>query len=108
MNKQRRKALEAVSKAIGDARAIGESHMENFRQALIQAKEDLDDLHGEEQEYLSNLPDNMANSDAAERAQAAIDAISEAISSVEDAESKFTEITDACEEAVAHIDTAKE
>jgi len=68
MNKARRKALDEVISKIEEA------------------KELLENLQAEEEEYRDNMPENLQGSERYEAADAAVDALDEAISSIESAQ----------------------
>lgn len=76
MNEERRKSLMRALDLIEDARNI------------------VDEIKGEEEEAFENLPESMQSGDKGEKAQAAIEALSEAY--------------DALDNAIEHISTAKE
>jgi NifU-like protein involved in Fe-S cluster formation len=76
MNEERRKSLTRALDLIEDARNI------------------VDEIKGEEEEAFENLPESMQSGDKGEKAQAAIEALSEAY--------------DALDNAIEHISTAKE
>jgi hypothetical protein len=69
MNDARRKQIEEVLGRISEARA------------------DLETLKDEEQDYYDNMPESFQNGQNGEKAQAAIDALDEAINKLEDVES---------------------
>lgn len=65
MNKQRRKEIEAV------------------KDRLIGLQSDIEMLRDEEQEYKENMPESLQQGEKGDKAQAAIDALEEAIESCE-------------------------
>ena len=67
MNKERRKELQKLYDIIADA------------------KDNLDILRDEEEEYKENIPENLQGSQRYETAEAAVDAITFAVSSLEEA-----------------------
>lgn len=67
MNKVRRKTLQDLYDIIADA------------------KDNLDEVRGEEEEYKDNMPENLQGSERYERAEAAVSALESAISSLEEA-----------------------
>lgn len=76
MNKARRKALDEVISKIEEA------------------KELLEDLQAEEEEYRDNMPENLQGSERYEAADAAVDNMSSAV--------------DALDEAISSIESAQE
>lgn len=76
MNKARRKALDAVISKIEEA------------------KELLENLQAEEEEYRDNMPENLQGSERYEAADAAVDNMSSAV--------------DALDEAISSIESAQE
>ena len=76
MNKARRKALDEVISKIEDA------------------KELLENLQAEEEEYRDNMPENLQGSERYEAADAAVDNMSSAV--------------DALDEAISSIESAQE
>ena len=76
MNKARRKALDEVIPKIGEA------------------KELLENLQAEEEEYRDNMPENLQGSERYEAADAAVDNMSSAV--------------DALDEAISSIESAQE
>lgn len=67
MNKARRKVLQEIYNIISDA------------------KDDLEVVFDEEEEYKENIPENLQNSERYEKAEEATDNISLALSSLEEA-----------------------
>ncbi len=67
MNAERRKALEAVSAKLEDA------------------KSELETLREEEEGYYDNMPESLQSGEKGEKAQAAMDAMQEAVDSIESA-----------------------
>ena len=76
MNKARRKALDEVISKIEEA------------------KEPLENLQAEEEEYRDNMPENLQGSERYEAADAAVDNMSSAV--------------DALDEAISNIESAQE
>ena len=60
---------------------------------LSSAKEEAENLKGELQEWLDNMPENLQQSAKAEELQEAIDAIDSVISSIEEAESNCGDVS---------------
>lgn len=73
MNTERRKTLRAILARIETAREIVDGILS-----------DLQDVSAEENDYLDNMPDAFRDGEKGEKAQAAIDAIDEAISALGD------------------------
>ena len=86
MNKDRRKAIDEAIRQIELARA-----------ALDEAKSMIEDIRDEEQEFYDNMPESFQDGDKGQNAQTAIDALEEAISSIEefDADSVVGQLGDA-------------
>ncbi len=66
---------------------------------LSEIRDSIESVRDEEQDYLNNLPENMADGERAEKAQAAIDALDEALSSLDDSETNLGEINTNLESA---------
>ena len=76
MNKARRKAIADVI------------------DLLYRAKEDLDLLREEEEEYRDNMPENLQNSERYEKADNAVSEMEDAVSSLEDMAMRLEEAID--------------
>lgn len=76
MNKQRRKALEKIASVI-DA-----------------AKNELEEVMAEEEEYRDNIPENLQGSERYEIAEAACESLSDAIDLLDDAISSIENATE--------------
>ena len=68
--------------------------LEELYDTIYEAKDRLEMLHDEEEEYRDNIPENLQGSERYERAEEAVDALDSAMSSLE--------------EALNYIETAKE
>lgn len=68
--------------------------LEELYDIIYEAKDRLEMLHDEEEEYRDNIPENLQGSERYERAEEAVDALDSAVSSLE--------------EALNYIETAKE
>lgn len=68
--------------------------LEELYDIIYEAKDRLEMLHDEEEEYRDNIPENLQGSERYERAEEAVDALDSAMSSLE--------------EALNYIETAKE
>lgn len=68
--------------------------LEELYDIIFEAKDRLEMLHDEEEEYRDNIPENLQGSERYERAEEAVDALDSAMSSLE--------------EALNYIETAKE
>lgn len=90
MNKQRRKDLAKVLEYLAAA-----------NQPLADAITDLEGIRDEEQDAYDGMPEGLQSSERGEAAQAAIDAIGEALAAVEEMASQY-------DEAVSAIETASE
>ena len=73
MNAARRKAITEVQSDIQDALGVFEA-----------AKETIENLRDEEQEYLDNMPESFQNGEKGEAAQSAIDALTDAMESLDE------------------------
>lgn len=71
MNNERRKAIEKV------------------QEELQQLYSKLDDLRSDEQDAFDNLPESLQNGDRGEQMQAAIDAIENAMSQIDEARNEL-------------------
>lgn len=71
MNSARRKQLQALLDSIGPIRA------------------ELETIQSEEQDYYDAMPENMQEGEKGQKAEAAADALSEAVSALEEAESSI-------------------
>ena len=90
MNSNRRKEIDRIMERIDSLIAD-----------ISEIKDSIVAVCNEEQEALDNLPESMQEGERGERAQAAIDALEEALSGMEDAESGLGDIKD-------NLETAKE
>lgn len=90
MNSNRRKEIDRIMERIDSLMAD-----------LSDIKDSIEAVRDEENEYLENMPGNMIDGERGERAQAAIDALEEALSGMEDADSGLNDIKD-------NLETAKE
>ena len=52
---------------------------------IAEARDNLDAVYDEEEEYKNNIPENLQGSERYERAEAAVDALESAITSLEEA-----------------------
>lgn len=72
MNNERRKEIQQASELLRKAQEI-----------IDEAKGIIENAKGEEEDYYSNMPESFQGGDKGERAQAAIDALDNAISDIE-------------------------
>ena len=72
MNNERRKSIRAIM-----------SQMETLGSIIDSIRDELETLRDEESEYLDNMPEAFRDGERGERAQAAIDALEEVISTLE-------------------------
>lgn len=92
MNKERRKAIQDL---IDTAQALsetleGEGELrvtEEVRSDLSALADDIENIRDEEQDYYDNMPEGFQNGDKGQNAEAAVQALDEAIDRVRDAES---------------------
>jgi uncharacterized coiled-coil DUF342 family protein len=68
MNKQRRAALKEVA-----------VKLDTLRDAFSEIQEEIANIRDEEQEYYDNMPESLQDGDKGQTAQAAIDALEEAV-----------------------------
>lgn len=73
MNMDRRKQLDAISQILADAR------------------EQIEALRDEEQDYYDNMPEGIQSGEKGDTAEAAVSAMDDAISSIEEAEQSLTD-----------------
>ena len=59
--------------------------IQELYEIIKQAKDKLDAVRDEEEEYKDNIPENLQCSERYERAEAAVDALESAVSSLEEA-----------------------
>ena len=59
--------------------------MQELYDIISEAKDRLEMLHDEEEEYMENIPENLQSSERYEKAEAAVSALESAISSLEEA-----------------------
>ena len=88
MNNERRKEIDRLMERVN-----------SLLSDLSEIKDSIENVRDEEQEYLDNLPENMADGERAEKAQAAIDAIEEALSGLDDSEMSLEGINTSLETA---------
>ena len=90
MNSNRRKEIDRIMERIDSLIAD-----------LSDIKDSIGAVRDEEQEALDNLPESMQEGERGERAQAAIDALEEALNGMDEAECDINDIKD-------NLETAKE
>ena len=88
MNNERRKEIDRLMERVN-----------SLLSDLSEIKDSIENVRDEEQEYLDNLPENMVDGERAEKAQAAIDAIEEALGSLDDSETSLEGINTSLETA---------
>lgn len=88
MNKERRAKLSKL-----------QERMQELIEQANQLREDIDAVRDEEQEYFDNMPESLQNGEKGEKAQAAIDAMDEAVGYLD--ELTDSGATDKLEEAAA-------
>ena len=98
MNKQRRKALDAIREDItvlpfSDALA-----------ALDDCKAKLEELRDEEQDAFDNMPEGLQYSEKGEMAEAAVENLEMAMSEIEE----LTAITEKLDEVIGYIEEAQQ
>lgn len=108
MNKERRKQLADVRKAVADARSMIETTLENFSAVLVQAKSDLEAIKVDEEDSMERLPDAMRNGEKGQVMEQAIEHISLTVDKLEELDSALTQIKDDCDEVDSNLETAME
>ncbi|NUM72749.1 hypothetical protein HUU40_00165 [candidate division KSB1 bacterium] len=101
MNNQRRKE---IAKIISMVEAF-QQDFENLKEAVSEAKNQLETVLDEEREYLENMPESLHSSDRYYTAEAAISNMEEAFSEFENLENAFEFDS---ESVVEKLDTARE
>lgn len=101
MNKEARKALQGVINLL-------DSLDLDFTGDLETAKDDLQNLHDEEEAKFDNLTEGLQQSEMGQRIEAAKDALREAVDAVESALDALETMTDYIEEAKGAAETAQE
>lgn len=96
MNKDRRQRLEDLSWQLEEAFSTFVSTLEPLRAKL-------DDIRGEEADYIDNMPEGLQESEKGQAAQEALDNLDEALSSIDNAT-----MSSDIDEAVSFIDKAKD
>lgn len=64
---------------------VRRKELQELYDIISEAKDRLEMLHDEEEEYKDNMPENLQSSERYERAEAAADALDSAVSSLEEA-----------------------
>ena len=90
MNNERRKEIDRLMERVN-----------SLLSDLSEIRDSIESVCDEEQGYLDNLPENMADGERAEKSQAAIDALDEALNSLDVSEMYLGEIN-------TNLETAKE
>lgn len=88
MNKFRRKAVNEVMKKI-----------EELQSEMDEVLEGIEVLRDEEQEYLDNIPENLQGSERYELAEAAVDALTSAYDTFEEAKDQLDDVISSLEES---------
>lgn len=88
MNKERRKAIEAVK-----------TRLENLKAELESIHDEIDTLAGEESDYFDNMPESFQEGDKGQAAEAARDALYEARDAIDNFD---------LDEITGYLDTAAE
>lgn len=102
MNDGRRKEIETIA---ADIAAIKE-RAEALNSEIEALQERIESVRDEEQEYHDNMPESFQTGEKGEKAQAAIDALDEAINTCEEMVSTID--GDKFDEVVSSLETAKE
>lgn len=88
MNNDRRKQIEAAKARLAEAMEI-----------ISEVRGDLETIRDDEQDYFDNMPESLQGGEKGERAEAAVSALEDVISALEDFEGADIE---------ANLDTAAE
>ena len=64
---------------------VRRKELQELYDIISEAKDRLEMLHDEEEEYMENIPENLQSSERYEKAEAAVDALDTAVSSLEEA-----------------------
>ncbi|MBR2453373.1 MAG: hypothetical protein IKB35_00050 [Clostridia bacterium] len=64
---------------------VRRKELQELYDIISEAKDRLEMLHDEEEEYMENIPENLQSSERYEKAEAAVSALESAISSLEEA-----------------------
>ena len=64
---------------------VRRKELQELYDIISEAKDSLEMLHDEEEEYTDNIPDTLQRSERYETAEAAVDALDSAVSSLEEA-----------------------
>lgn len=102
MNKQRRKRIENVIRKI----ELVKTEINNSSEYLQNIKKELEDILYEEENYFDNMPENLQGSMRGEAAEEAIDYLTEAIDSIDDALNKtdLDDMNDSLDEAIDNLE----
>ena len=82
MNNERRKATELLEKQVESLRPKVDAFLDAFSELCTDMRElagDIENLRDEEQEYIDNLPEGLADSDKAQNAEASVNWYDEAL-----------------------------
>lgn len=83
MNKDRRKAIGAIA-----------VQLDKLRSMIEDLKSDAESLRDEERDYFDNMPESLQQGDRGQAAEAAADALDEAVSELENIDSSIDTIID--------------
>lgn len=100
MNAARRKEIESARKSIQEAVELREAILGK----LSDAKDILEQVKGDEEDYRNNMPESLQSSEKAERADAAVSALEEALEKLEGLEEAMNDL----DELEGFLDTAAE
>lgn len=90
MNKERRKAIDALRERI-----------ENIQNEINEIEGEIESVRDEEQEYFDNMPESFQSGDKGQAAEAAIEQLDGALESIQ-------EIGNLLTESAANLETAQE
>jgi vacuolar-type H+-ATPase subunit I/STV1 len=106
MNKERRRQLADVRKAVADARAVIETSLETFSAVLVQAKSDLEAIKVDEEDSMERLPESMRDGEKGQSMQECIETIDLTTEKLEEIDTALTQIKDDCDEVDSNIEQA--
>lgn len=109
MNKDRRKAIDAVMADIEAAKALHDAAVEAFREfteACDGLASQIEDLKDEEQEYYDTMPESFQSGDKGQAAEAAVSQMEEAMGLLQEYAGLELDSVD-LDSAVSYLDEAK-
>jgi methyl-accepting chemotaxis protein len=102
MNDTRRKAIDAIKARLPEIAFL----LTQAKELADEISEEIGNLQGEEQDYLDAMPESLQNGEKGEKAQAAIDALGEAMDALGTIADEVENIS--MDDVESALDTAKE